>query len=127
MERKKLETFFTFTIILMISIYSLFATSGKMVKLQNYFQNCEYQKAIELAEIILKDISLKGNDKTEILIIKGVSEFSLNKIAAAEETFTELLLLNENITLDTRAVSPKIVEFFNELKNKANLKLVYAI
>ena len=127
MERNKLETFFTFTIILMISIYSLFATSGKMVKLQNHFQKCEYQKTIELAEIILKDKNLNKNDRTEILIIKGVSEFSLNKIEPAKETFTELLLLNENITLDTRAVSPKIVEFFNELKNKANLKLVDAI
>lgn len=118
MNKSKVKSFLSFTFVLLISIYSLFASGGQIEQLQNYYQNCEYQKAIKLAELILKNPNLAKKERTETYIIKGVAEFSSNQILNAESTFTELLLFDGNITLDSKRISPKIVEFFNELKNK---------
>ena len=37
---------------------------------------------------------------------------------SAKITFAELILFNKNAKLDIQEVSPKIIAFFNELKNE---------
>ena len=118
MKKSQLKSFIFFTIILSISIYSLFDSSDQMKDLQKYFQNCEYEKAIDLAEIILKNPNLDKSDKTHAYIIKGVSEFSSNQTLNARITFAELIMFDKNVRLSEKEVSPKIIEFFNDLKQK---------
>jgi hypothetical protein len=116
MNNNKIKSFLIFTLILSVSIYSLFASNGQIDQLHSHFQNCEYKKAIELAEVILKNQSLTKSERTEIFIIKGVAEYSSKKFLDARLTFIELLILDGSITLNSKEVSPKIVDFFNELK-----------
>jgi hypothetical protein len=116
MNDNKIKSFLIFTLILSVSIYSLFASNGQIDQLQNHFQNCEYKKSIELAKIILKNHSLTKSERTDTFIIKGVAEFSSKKFLDARLTFIELLIFDGSITLNSKEVSPKIVDFFNELK-----------
>ena len=82
------------------------------------FQNCNYEKTIELANVTLQNPNLTKKEKTETYIIKGIAEFSTNHVLEARVTFMELILFDNSITLNSKVVSPKILAFFNELKNK---------
>ncbi|MBI1931029.1 MAG: hypothetical protein HYS24_00645 [Ignavibacteriales bacterium] len=85
--------------------------------MKKYYHNCEYEKAIEQANIILKEQNQSKKDIQDILIVKGVSEFSLNKFLDARITFMELLNLDYSIELDSMEISPKIVNFFENIKS----------
>lgn len=124
MEQSKLKSFLVFTFILFLSIYFLVESGGQLLKLQNHFQNCEYQKAIDLADKILNEKNLDKSDQTEILIIKGISEFSSNQFTEAENTFNQLLSIDKNLSLESRSVSPKIVDFFNNLKKTSKVNSI---
>lgn len=116
MKKHQFKNFLFFTFILSVSIYSLLEPDEPKILLKKYYQNCEYEKAIEQAQIILKNSNLSNKEKSETYLIKGISEYSLNKFLDARISFSELLIIDENFNLDTNEVSPKIVKFFNELK-----------
>lgn len=118
MKRDQIKSFIFFTIILIISIYSLFSTEDPVKEMKKNFQNCNYEKTIELANVTLQNPNLTKKEKTETYILKGISEFSTNHVLEARVTFMELILFDNSITLNSKVVSPKIVAFFNELKNK---------
>ena len=113
----KRSTFVIFTLILSVSIYSLFDSDEPIDKLQKYYQNSEYEKSIKLAERILKNPNMSDFDKSKTYIIKGVSEFSSNQFLNARLTFMEFLQFNASANIDTQKVSPKIIAFFNEIKS----------
>ncbi|MCW8849746.1 MAG: hypothetical protein OQJ81_07170 [Melioribacteraceae bacterium] len=113
----KRSTFIFFTLILSISIYSLFDSDDPMEQLQKYYQNSEYEKSIKLAERILKNPNISDYDRSKTYIIKGVSEFSSNQFLNARLTFMEYIQFNESGNIDSQNVSPKIIAFFNEIKN----------
>jgi len=118
MMNNQKSTFIFFTIILFVSIFTLFNSNGQFDQLQNYYFECNYQKAINLAEVILQDPTLDKQKKVKIYVIKGVSEFSSNQVLDARKTFMELLLFDKDVTIDSKEVSPKIIDCFNEVKNK---------
>jgi len=113
----KRSTFIFFTLILSISIYSLFDSDDPMEQLQKYYQNSEYEKSIKLAERILRNPNISDYDRSKTYIIKGVSEFSSNQFLNARLTFMEYIQFNESGNIDSQNVSPKIIAFFNEIKN----------
>ena len=117
MNTNQRATFIFFTFILSVSIYSLFYSDNPIEQLQKHYKNCEYEKAIILAERILKDPNINNLDKSQSYEIKGVSEFSSNQYLNARITFMEYILFNKNATIDPINVSPKIVDFFNEIKS----------
>jgi hypothetical protein len=117
MSNNKRSTFIFFTLILSISIYSLFDSDEPMEQLQKYYQNSEYEKSIKLAERILKNPNISDYDRSKTYIIKGVSEFSSNQFLNARLTFMEYIQFNESGIIDSQNVSPKIIAFFNEIKN----------
>ncbi len=118
MNKNQIKSFLFFTAILSISIYSLFIEDEPIKMMEKNFQNCNYQKTIELANDILQNPNLTKKERTETYILKGISEFSTNHVLEARVTFMELILFDNSITLNSKIVSPKIVLFFNELKNK---------
>lgn len=117
MNKNQRATFIFFTFILSVSIYSLFDTDEPISQLKKYYKNCEYEKAIQLADRILKNPNIEKYDKSQSYIIKGVSEYSSNQFLNAKMTFMEYLLTDNNATIDEKEVSPKIVDFFNEIKS----------
>lgn len=118
MNKNNFKTFLFFTLILSISIYSLFDDGTGLEKLEKYYTNCDYKKAIMQAQYLLQDTTTDKNDKRKILIIKGISEFSINQVLNSKITFTELLFMDKGISLDPEKVSPKIIDFFYDLKQK---------
>ena len=117
-EQKK--TFFIFTIILLVSIYSLLTSDDNTDLLRSHIYNCNYAEAISLAELILQKPNLPKEEKIDTYLHKGIAEYSSHRILDSKLTFTNLLLLDNKITLNQNKVSPKIIELFNDLKISIN-------
>ena len=66
---------------------------------------------------MLTNPKLSDQEKIEVFVIKGISEYSSNKMLSAKITFAELILFNKKAQLDKEEVSPKILTFFNEIKS----------
>ena len=79
------------------------------------YQQFEYEAARELARAAL-DAYEDPEDLAEVLVILGLISFSENRELEAELQFREALRLNRNVNLDPLLVSPKILDFFEEVK-----------
>lgn len=124
MNNNKRFNFIFFTLILSISLYSLFDSDEPMDQLQKYYQNSQYEESIKLAERILKNPNISYYDRSKTYIIKGVSEFSSNQFLNARLTFMEYIQFNEIANIDTQNVSPKIIAFFKEIKSSIPQKKI---
>lgn len=118
MSKFQLKSFLLFTVILLVSLYSLFLSDDQLSQLSSHYKNFEYEEAITLAQQLLQNPKLSSKEKSQVFIIKGISEYSSNRMLSAKITFAELILFNKNAKLDIQEVSPKIIAFFNELKNE---------
>jgi hypothetical protein len=118
MSKFQLKSFFLFTLILAIALYSLFCSGDQLSELNSHYKNFEYEEAITLAQQLLQNPKLSSKEKSKVFIIKGISEYSSNRMLSAKITFAELILFNKDVKLDTQEVSPKIIAFFNELKGE---------
>lgn len=120
MMNDKQQTFIFFTIILAVSILTLFVEDESVQVLESLYKKCEYQKVINLADEILENNELEDNEKARVFILKGVSEFSLHQTLNSQMTFLQLLENYNNIELNDQEVSPKIITLVNELKSNFN-------
>jgi len=121
MNKNQLKSFVLFSLVLVASIFSLFTSEKSIEELQKHFKNLEFQHAIEQAEKLLKNSKLAPEDKVKVYIIKGVSEFSINRTLDSKITFAELIFFDQNINLDSKEISPKIISFFNDLKKQLDI------
>lgn len=121
MNKNQLKSFVLFSLVLAVSIFSLFTSEKSIEELQKHFKNFEFQLAIEHAEQLLKNSKLAPEDKVKVYIIKGVSEFSINRTLDSKITFAELIFFDQNINLDPKEISPKIISFFNDLKKQLDI------
>ncbi len=124
MKKNQRNSFMFFTVILSVGILSLFDSDRQFERLQVLFHNFEYEQTILLANKILADTTISKQEKIQTYIIKGVSEFSSNQTLKARKTFMELILFDKNVVLDKKEVSPKIIDFFNQLKTKLALNSI---
>lgn len=84
---------------------------------ENKFQAFEYHAVIELADSLLASgDSLSADNLIKILVMKGVSNYSLGNNDQSRRCFIELLKLNRDYELDPVRISPKIVVFFESIK-----------
>lgn len=87
--------------------------------LKQKYDEFNYNSVIVLADSILStEKDLSKNDSLSILYYKAISSFNIWNIKTSEKAFETILKLDENFTLDTINVSPKIVSYFNDLKTK---------
>ena len=95
------------------------AQEKNIIQLENEFQSFNYRNVINLADEILKEKTFFTNDELQqIYLLKGISQFSLNDERGARESFIELLKIDENYKPDPVEVSPKIIRFFEDVKNE---------
>jgi len=106
-------------LILFLFVFTSFAQdSGKSLdSLKKMFNSFEYMKVISFSGKLLLNKELTETEKTEILKMKAISHYSLWDEQASELSFLELLKLNRDYELDTRETSPKIVAFFDNIKD----------
>lgn len=101
-----------------ISLYSQTQSKYELF-LKQKFEDFDYNLVVTLTDSILtnqKDLS--RNDSLILLYYKAISSFNIWDIKTSEKAFVSILKLDENFTLDTVNVSPKIVSYFNDLKTK---------
>jgi TM2 domain-containing membrane protein YozV len=114
-----MKSLITCTLFFLFSINIFCQISGDSLKtLKKQFESFEYQKVINSANKLLagKDTISKANLK-EIYRMKGISHFSINQDDSAKYSFRQILRLDSTYNLDSSKTSPKIVAFFNDIKN----------
>ncbi len=79
------------------------------------YQQFEYAAARELAKAALDAYDDPAN-LAEVHVILGLISFSENRALEAHLQFREALRLNRNVELDPLLVSPKILDFFEEVR-----------
>lgn len=108
--------------ILFITIMLIMVTSSSGQTIEDVrvnFESFEYNSVIELSNSILgNDSTLLLSDKIDLLIMKGVSFYSIAEIDSSRATFIDLLKLDPTHSLDPVRISPKIISFFNTVKNE---------
>ena len=124
MSKFQLKSFLLFSLVLAIALYSLFCSGDQLSELNSHYKNFEYEEAITLSQQLLQNPKLSSQEKSQVFIIKGISEYSSNRMLSAKITFAELILFNKNVKLDTQEVSPKIVAFFNEIKSELTVNRI---
>ena len=91
--------------------------------LKNEFESFNYQIVIIKADSILNSsINLTRNDSLQVLFYKSLAAFNLWDINLSERTFNEILKIDFDFQMDSNFVSPKIINFFNEIKSKYKQK-----
>ncbi len=86
--------------------------------MQQHLKNFEYDSVITMSEHLLKEkSSLAASDLVEIYRMKAIAHYSLLEMNAALYSFVEILKIDPEFSLDPVQTSPKIVKFFNEIKN----------
>lgn len=112
---------------LIFAIYSLPVLAqlspGEIAQLDEKYRNFEYSEAIKLADVLLKIPAISPEDSVQILTIKAVSCYSLNMLIESSFSYVTILKINKFFILDTSVWSPKIIEFFNEIKRDYLKKL----
>lgn len=114
-----MNKFYFIKILLVFSTTLIFAQDKNIHSLELEFQSFNYQNVISFSEELLQEKSALNNDEIQqIYLLKGISHFSLSDERRARESFIELLKLDEEYEPDPVQVSPKIIRFFDDVKNE---------
>ncbi|MCB9248132.1 MAG: hypothetical protein H6613_06115 [Ignavibacteriales bacterium] len=92
-------------------------TNKELDALQNEYESFNYATVISKAHGLLLDKE-RFSDETiiEISTLKAESHYAMGELENTRKTFIEILKLNENFELSNISYSPKLVDFFHEVK-----------
>lgn len=112
-----------FFILLGVNIFPQEYTSAIEI-LEQKFQSFEYEEVIRISGEILADRrTMNDAEVIEIYRLRASSFYSLQQEEAAASSFEEILRFNSNYELDPVSNSPKIMEFFSNIKKKFLLSI----
>lgn len=103
-----------FYILLFVTV--IIAQKHTIEELRQEYISFNYEKVIELANQMVNSGDYSSEQLIEIYEIKGMSQYSLGQELPARISFEELLKIDPNFSMDPNRVSPKIVNFYNEIK-----------
>lgn len=112
-------------IILLISISFCYISSAQPSntnenRVRLLYERLEFDEAIETGQNLLaSNLELGKEDLITINEYMALSFYNLGKIDSARSHFLSLLSIEPAFELDPIEVSPKIITFFNELKQEA--------
>jgi len=93
--------------------------------LRNQFEAFRYGEVVKTGEKMLVHKKLFNKEQlVEIYRLIGVSEFSLMNDTAAKNNFMQILKINSLYSLDSVKTSPKIIAFFNQIKEEYNKQFI---
>ncbi|MFA3783602.1 hypothetical protein ABRY23_11125 [Melioribacteraceae bacterium 4301-Me] len=110
-------------IILFFLSASLLAQQADIDKLKQYFESFEYQKVINLADKLIQSGSLSDSLLTEVYEMQAISYYALGDEASAKISFRQLIKINKDYSPDPSKISPKVINFFNDIKNSMAAEL----
>ncbi len=83
------------------------------------FKNFEYDTVVRMADSLLAAPGEPAQkDILELYRLKGVSHFSLLEMRQSLASFAEILERDPGFSMDPVQTSPKILDFFNEIKTR---------
>ncbi|MFC2134140.1 hypothetical protein ACFLTH_05940 [Bacteroidota bacterium] len=83
------------------------------------FQSLEYRRVIEVVDsLLLLDEITDDESKINLLVWKGVSHYSLGENDKTRKCFVEILKLDRDYILDPVIISPKIINYFNLVREE---------
>ncbi len=81
------------------------------------FDQFKYGDVISIAnKLLLKKAPFNRADIINIYMLKGISHYSLSEDDAARKSFIEILRIDTSYTFDSTKISPKIISFYNQVK-----------
>lgn len=107
-----------FVLVLIILADLLYAQESNLFnKIKAEFINFQYKELIKDADELLKNgPDYDSSTVIEVYRMKAVSHFSLMQDKEAENSFRKILELDTAFSLDPYQNSPKIIQFFSDLK-----------
>jgi hypothetical protein len=90
--------------------------SDSLKKIENDYKSFRYEEVIKSADNLLEVNSIPSGVKTELYMMKGISHFVILEDTLAKYSFLEILKIDPSYSPDSIIISPKIVKFFNEIK-----------
>lgn len=96
----------------------LFGQSVTIETVKNAYQSFNYEEVIASSKVLLESkTKLSLEERSNVFTMTAVALYSLNRIEESRINFIELLKLNANYELNPTLISPKIIDFFNSIKN----------
>lgn len=114
-----------FFFLILLQISSAQSQSQIENKVRTIFENFSYDEVIRLIDSVLNSsVTTEQYDTLNLLTYKAISAYHLWDTLLCKETFLKILEIKNNYSLDSSLASPKIVSFFNDIKNQRykNLK-----
>ncbi len=111
---------YNFTIIvllLLLWVNNSFAQEISIQFIKEKFQSFKYEEVISSSKKLLKSKEKLNNDELiDLYTMKAVSHYTLTEIDSARGDFIEILKINNDYQLDPIKISPKIISFYNSIK-----------
>ena len=96
----------------------LFAQTNSLLEVKKLYEDYEYEKVIQTSNVLLNDEQFPDSLKIDLYFMRAVSFFAIGNENLSKTNFENLLKLNKNYILDTSKLSPKIINFFDEVKKE---------
>jgi hypothetical protein len=102
-----------------LSLASAQESAGDLRLLIDKFRAFEYHAMIAMAEsMLVHQKSLPPLQAIEIYRMKAIAHYTLSQTEAAKAGFAAILEIDSTFALDTLQNSPKIVNFYQQVKNQ---------
>src|SRR5574338_132771 len=93
------------------------AAQDSLSLMKKKFDQFKYVEVVTMAnKLLLKKVPFTKTDILGIYKLKGISHYSLSEDDAAKKSFIEILRIDTSYTLDSTKISPKIISFYNQVK-----------
>jgi formylglycine-generating enzyme required for sulfatase activity len=111
-----MKAFYIFIALILIVIVGLQASQVLQQGIEAYNRG-KFNDAIRLINQALKE-SLTKEEKLEAYKYLALSYLAVGNVNSAKDTFTELFMIDPNYMLDEDEVSPKVYQFFLQVKEE---------
>lgn len=117
------------TLVLLLPVMAILCHQPSFGQLSNYnaiqvkvlYEALEFDKAIQSGQNLLKSNHRFSRDElATVHQYMALSFYNTGKIDSARSHFLTLLSIQPDVELDPISVSPKIISFFEQLKNETN-------
>ncbi len=104
------------TALLVLALLSAAHSQATLEMMRLKLRQFDYPRVVALADTLLLRAQLIPDERKEILETKGIALYSLQELDGAQAAFAALLAAAPDHILDPARTSPKIIQFFNEIK-----------
>ena len=106
-----------YIIVLLCALASAASAQATLEMMRLKLRQSDYGRVIELADTLLQhQEQLEKAELIELYEIRGVAQYSLQQLDGALASFAALLTVAPQHTLDPEKRSPKIIRFFDEVR-----------